>query len=109
MVTCGSARDEYAARYGFVVGSYMKRFCTVVSDGSLLNIRLDPVSLREMPPATVREEILRRVPASGNPSLTGVCCINMDRDMPDGIVATIFETVEQCRRKDPLDIRPAMR
>lgn len=30
LVTCGSARDEYAARYGFVVGSYMKRFCTVL-------------------------------------------------------------------------------
>ncbi len=30
LVTCGSARDEYAARYGFVVGSYLKRFCTVL-------------------------------------------------------------------------------
>ncbi len=76
---------------------------------TFLNIRLDPVSLRDMPPATVRQEIRQRVAASGNPSLTGVCCINMDRGMPDEIVATIFETVEQCRREDPLDIRPAMR
>lgn len=30
LVSCGSARDEYTARYGFVVGSYMKRFCTVL-------------------------------------------------------------------------------
>ena len=30
LVSNGSARDEYAARYGFVVGSYMKRFCTVL-------------------------------------------------------------------------------
>ncbi|MCP4378178.1 MAG: sodium:solute symporter family protein [bacterium] len=30
LVTSGSARDEYAARYGFVVGSFMKRFCTVL-------------------------------------------------------------------------------
>ncbi len=29
LVATGSARDEYAARYGFVVGSFLKRFCTV--------------------------------------------------------------------------------
>ena len=29
LVATGSARDEYAARYGFTVGSFMKRFCTV--------------------------------------------------------------------------------
>ena len=30
LVATGSARDEYAARYGFTVGSFMKRFCTVL-------------------------------------------------------------------------------
>jgi len=29
LVATGSARDEYTARYGFTVGSFMKRFCTV--------------------------------------------------------------------------------
>jgi SSS family solute:Na+ symporter len=29
LVATGSARDEYAARYGFVFGSFLKRFCTV--------------------------------------------------------------------------------
>ena len=30
LVATGSARDEYAARYGFTVGSFMKRFCTIL-------------------------------------------------------------------------------
>ncbi len=29
LVATGSARDEFAARYGFTVGSFLKRFCTV--------------------------------------------------------------------------------
>lgn len=29
LMACGSARGEYEARYGFVVGSYLKRVCTV--------------------------------------------------------------------------------
>jgi SSS family solute:Na+ symporter len=29
IVATGSARDEYTARYGFTVGSFLKRFCTV--------------------------------------------------------------------------------
>ncbi|RPJ38364.1 MAG: sodium:solute symporter family protein [Planctomycetaceae bacterium] len=29
LIACGSARGEYEARYGFVVGSYLKRVCTV--------------------------------------------------------------------------------
>ena len=30
LVANGSAKDEYTARYGFTVGSFMKRFCTVL-------------------------------------------------------------------------------
>ncbi|MFC1692440.1 sodium:solute symporter [Candidatus Latescibacterota bacterium] len=29
LVATGSARDEYTARFGFVLGTFMKRFCTV--------------------------------------------------------------------------------
>lgn len=29
LVACGSAKNEYAARYGFTVGSFLKRLCTV--------------------------------------------------------------------------------
>jgi hypothetical protein len=64
---------------------------------TFLNIRLDPVSLPEMPLARLREEIRNRVKASGDLALTGVCCINMDRNMPDETVLTILETVEECR------------
>ncbi len=66
---------------------------------TFLNIRLDPVSLCSMPLENVREEIRQRVQASGNPALTGVCCINMDHTMPDETVACIFETVAMCREE----------
>jgi len=66
---------------------------------TFLNIRLDPVSLRTMPLEEVRKAIRSRVAASGDPALTGVCCINMDKDVPDTTVATIFETVAECRRE----------
>jgi len=66
---------------------------------TFLNIRLDPVSLCSMPLENVREEIRQRVQASGNPALTGVCCINMDHTMPYETVACIFETVAMCREE----------
>jgi len=72
---------------------------------TFLNIRLDPVSLRTMPIAEIREAIRSRVAASGNPTLTGVCCINMDKDTPDAAVSAIFETVEECRREYALKTR----
>ena len=65
---------------------------------TFLSIRLDPVSLRTMPLSTLREEIRSRIEASANPALTGVCCINMDRNMPDATVYAIFDTVEECRQ-----------
>ena len=30
LTACGSARDEYTARFGFVTGIFLKRYCTVI-------------------------------------------------------------------------------
>jgi hypothetical protein len=58
---------------------------------TFLNIRLSPVEIRRM--------ITKIVKDSGNPFLTGVCCINMDDKIQDESVSAIFETVFDLRKK----------
>jgi hypothetical protein len=66
---------------------------------TFLNIRLSPVEIVGWDEATVRREIEARVEASGNPRLTGVCCINMDDRVSDAQVRALFETVFELRRR----------
>lgn len=64
---------------------------------TFLNIRLDPVQLVTWIPEEIRQTITRLVADSGNPELTGVCCINLDDKVRDAQVAAIFETVRELR------------
>ncbi len=64
-----------------------------------LNIRLSPVEIIGWDEAAVRREIEARVEASGDPRLTGVCCINMDDRVSDAQVRAVFETVLELRRR----------
>jgi len=64
---------------------------------TFLNIRLNPFELIEMTEDQIRETITRLVIDSGNPVLTGVCCINMDDQVEDSKVAAIFRTVWELR------------
>ena len=66
---------------------------------TFLNIRLDPVQLVNWTPAEIHETITRLVTDSGNPALTGVCCINLDEKVSDEQIDAIFETVEELRQK----------
>ena len=66
---------------------------------TFLNIRLDPVQLVNWTPAEIHETITRLVTDSGNPALTGVCCINLDETVSDEQIDAIFETVEELRQK----------
>lgn len=66
---------------------------------TFLNIRLDPVGITRQTPEEIRATIVRLVRDSGNPWLTGVCCINMDNTVTDAQVAAIFETVAELRRE----------
>jgi len=64
---------------------------------TFLNIRMDPVTLNNYSEKELESTILRLVNDSADPSLTGVCCINMDDKVEDSKITTIFETVERYR------------
>lgn len=64
---------------------------------TFLNIRLSPVEIIHQSNQEIRETIIRLVSESGNPFLTGICCINMDDQVSDDKVETIFKTVEELR------------
>ncbi len=64
---------------------------------TFLNLRLSPVEIAKQTPDDIRRTVRRLVHQSENPWLTGVCCINMDRQVTDEQVAAIFEEVEILR------------
>jgi len=66
---------------------------------TFFSIRLSPVELARQTNEEIRETIVRLVHESGNPNLTGVCCINMDDSVTDDRISTIFETVEELKRE----------
>jgi len=66
---------------------------------TFLNIRLSPVEIVNQTPDQIRTTITSLVTDSGNPNLSGVCCINMDDKVSDSQVSAIFETVKELRNK----------
>jgi hypothetical protein len=66
---------------------------------TFFNIRLSPVEIARQSCGEIRETIVRLVRESGNPSLTGVCCINMDDSVSDDRITTIFDTVEDLKKE----------
>ena len=65
--------------------------------GTFFNIRLSPVEIKHQPDEELRKIITGLVKDSGNPYLTGVCCINMDEEVEDTKIDTLFETVNDLR------------
>ena len=66
---------------------------------TFLSIRLSPVEIIKQSVEDIRRTIIRLVNDSGNPYLTGVCCINMDDKVSDDQVAAILKTVADLREK----------
>jgi hypothetical protein len=64
---------------------------------TFFNIRISPVELLRMNAGEIRSTVRKLVKESGNPFLTGVCCINMDDQVTDDKIDTIFETVNELR------------
>jgi hypothetical protein len=64
-----------------------------------LNIRLSPVEIIEQSAEEVASTIRRLVVESGEPYLTGVCCINIDQNVADEKITAIFQTVENMRKE----------
>ncbi len=67
--------------------------------GTFLNIRLDPVTINDYTGEQIEKTIRRLVKASGNPYLTGICCINMDDQVEDSKIDRIFRTVHSLRKE----------
>ena len=72
---------------------------------TFFSIRLSPVEIARQTNEEIRETIVRLVHDSGNPLLTGVCCINMDDTVTDDRISTIFETVEELKREFRVRLR----
>lgn len=66
---------------------------------TFLNIRLSPVEIIKQSNDEIRETIIRLVRESGNPYLTGVCCINMDDQVTDDKITSIFQAVTDLRKE----------
>jgi hypothetical protein len=66
---------------------------------TFLNLRYSPVEIVRQTPGEIRSTVRRLVHESGNPWLTGVCCINMDDQASDEQVTAIFEEVDLLRRE----------
>ncbi len=66
---------------------------------TFLNIRLNPVALAEQSAADIRATITSLVNDSGNPWLTGICCINLDQQVGDENITAIFQTVADLRKE----------
>ncbi|MDQ1297103.1 MAG: hypothetical protein QG611_1082 [Bacteroidota bacterium] len=71
---------------------------------TFMNIRLDPVNINNYTEDELEMTITRLVEDSGNPYLTGVCCINIDDKVDDEKIRTIFRTVEELRIKTEKEI-----
>jgi hypothetical protein len=66
---------------------------------TFLNIRYSPVEIVHQTPDEIRGTIRRLVHQSGNPWLTGVCCINMDDQVSDEQITAILEEVQTLREE----------
>ena len=73
---------------------------------TFLNIRYSPVEIVKQTPDEIRRTVRRLVHDSGNPYLTGVCCINVDQQVKDAQIDAIFEEVAQLREEYAAEVKP---
>jgi hypothetical protein len=64
---------------------------------TFLNLRLDAVGINRYSDDELAAIVTGLVADSGNPYLTGVCCINMDGETDEGKVRLIFQVVAELR------------
>jgi hypothetical protein len=68
---------------------------------TFLNIRLSPVEIVHQTPDQIRSTVRRLVSDSGDPALTGLCCINLDQRVSDAQVGAIFAAAAELRCEFP--------
>jgi len=105
---CGTDPHRYAANFASISkldfldlgwGGDVKELRKYLPD-TFFNIRLSPVEIIKQTNEEIAETIKRLVKDSGNPNLTGVCCINMDDKVTDDKIDTIFQTVLDIRNNN---------
>ena len=108
---CGADPHRFAEAFGKLphldfldvgAGGDVKRLRKHLPD-TFLNLRLDPTKIVDQGPDEIRNTVIRLVEDSGNPALTGVCCINMDDRVTDAQVTALFETVAELRERAARD------
>jgi uroporphyrinogen-III decarboxylase len=65
---------------------------------TFFSIRLDPVTINNTENDQLEKIIRKLINDSGNPMLTGLCCINMDANTEDSKIRTIYKTVEAIKK-----------
>lgn len=66
---------------------------------TFFSIRYSPVEIAKQSPDEIHAALRRLIVASGNPRLTGVCCINMDDAVTDAQVDALFEVAAELREE----------
>ncbi len=66
---------------------------------AFLNLRYNPVKMRQAQPDEVSTDIRKMLEQSADPERTGVCCINMGWDVPDKNIQAIVDTVDAYRKQ----------
>lgn len=67
---------------------------------TFFNIRLNPVEIQSYTYEELSENITSRVTASGNDlTLTGLCCVNMDKNVTDKRIYEIFDVAKRIVEK----------
>lgn len=72
---------------------------------TFFNLRLDPTAIAGWSDEYLYETINRLVKESHNYELTGICCINMDKEVSEKKVQSLFEIVEYIRAEQESDSR----
>lgn len=109
---CGNDPHRYAEIFGKIKnldfldvgwGGDLKKLRNHLPN-TFLNIRLDPVTINDYSDSKVEATVTRLVEESGNPYLTGVCCINMDDKVDDSKIITIFQTLHILRQRHQAEV-----
>ena len=66
---------------------------------TFLNIRLNPVEIQRYTIDELKKNISERVTAGGKDlTLTGICCVNMDKNVSDKRIREIFQVAESLKK-----------
>ncbi len=72
---------------------------------TFFSIRLSPTEIGTMGAEEIRATVRRLAAASGDPKLTGFCCVNMDKKVKDETITALLSAVEELRTEPLAEAR----